>query len=141
MKLHIVLPACVFLFLLIGCADTDAQPPSPQVMEKVMKGLCNCEAEASGGGNTTRRLKLNSVKFASAYRATAQEVQVEGIPAGLVYPAMLDWTERAYYNDQTRAIQRVRGAKVFKDRFGEWTYRHTDGGRQDVTTTEPAQRP
>lgn len=83
---------------------------------------------------------LNSVKFAKAYRATAQEVQVEGVPDGMVYPAILDWTERAYYNDQTRAIRRVREAKVYKDRFGEWTYRETGGRREDVTTTEPAQK-
>ena len=130
----------IILFILMTCSASAYAQPNPQVMEKLMKGMCNCEVEASGAGNTKRRLTLNSVKFTNGYRATAQEVQVEGVPDGMVYPAMLDWTERAYYNDQTRAIRRVQEAKVFKDRFGEWTYRDTGGRKQDVITIEAAQK-
>ncbi len=51
-------------------------------------------------------LTLNDVRIGKAYKATAQEVQVEGIPKGAtVTPLVVDFTVRTYYINETQAAK------------------------------------
>lgn len=84
-------------------------------------------------------LTLNSVKFGKPYVATAQEVQVEGIPDGAtVTPAIVDFTVRNFHSNTTRAVRRAREARVYKDKMDEWAVMTGSVKGQDTTTEEPA---
>lgn len=115
---------------------TDA--PTQQIVEKVLKSIWDRSTTAT---EVKSVLTLNSVKFGKAYKATLQEVQVEGVPdKALVTPAVVDFTVRNYYNNETQAVQRVREARVYKDKMDEWTVMTGSVKGQDVTTREPAKR-
>src|SRR4051794_32736515 len=71
------------------------EAPTKVIVEKVLKSRW----DKSGASYPNLRvvLTLNDVKFGKAYVATAQEVQVEGIPkGGMVTPAIVDFTVRTY---------------------------------------------
>lgn len=92
------------------------------------------------GGPPKASLTLNSVRFGKAYRATAQEVQVEGIPRGMVTPAIVDFTVRTYYGSETQAYRRVREARIYKDKMGDWAIMTGSPKGEDVSTSEPPRR-
>jgi hypothetical protein len=84
-------------------------------------------------------LTLNSVRFGKAAKATMQEYEVEGIPKGeMVTPAIVDFTVRTYYSSETKAVRRVREARVYKDKMDEWAVMTGSVKGQDTTTKEPA---
>lgn len=115
-----------------------ADAPNHAVVEKVLKAGWDKPASST---NPRSALTLNSVRLGSSYKATAQEVQVEGFPAnGSVTPAVVDFTVRAYYNDETQALRRVRDARVYKDKMGDWAVMTGSPKGEDVRTLEPAAR-
>ena len=86
-------------------------------------------------------LTLNSAKFGKPYKATAQEVQVEGIPQNaMVTSAVVDFTVRNYHSNETQAVRRVREARVYRDKMNEWAVMTGSVKGQDTTTREPAVR-
>lgn len=91
-------------------------------------------------GPPKTELTLNSVAFGEPYQATAQEVQVEGVPQGMVTPAIVDFTVRTYYGSETQALRRVREARVYFDKMGDWAVMTGRVKGEDVTTIEPAVR-
>ena len=117
-------------------AHAQTEAPTKEIVEKVMKGYWDEAASAAGPRSV---MTLNSVKFGQPSKATAQEVQVEGIPeGGMVTPAIVDFTVRTYYTSETRAVQRVREARIYKDKMGDWAYKIGGPKGQDKTTTESA---
>ena len=113
-----------------------ADTPTQQVVEQVMKGRWDKSKTATSPKSA---LTLNSVKFGKPYKATAQEVQVEGIPQNaMVTPAVVDFTVRNYHSNQTQAVRRVREARVYKDKMNEWAVMTGSVKGQDVTTQEAA---
>jgi hypothetical protein len=113
-----------------------ADTPTQQTVEQVMKGNWDKSATAT---NPRSALTLNSVKFGKPYKATLQEVQVEGIPQNaMVTPAVVDFTVRNYHSNQTQAVRRVREARVYKDKMNEWAVKTGSVKGQDVTTKEAA---
>jgi hypothetical protein len=128
------LPLAILLSLTTGalCA---AQAPTKTVVETVLKG----KWEAPEGPNHPRTtLQVNSVKFGSPYQATVQEVQVDGLPQGaVVTPTIVDFTVRTYDPYATHAVRRVREARVYKDKFGEWEVMTGSPRGQDQSTEEP----
>jgi hypothetical protein len=128
---HRVLSASVVSLLMVSaCAAADA--PSQAAVEKVLKSSWDKSAIPKSV------LTLNAVKFGPAYKATAQEVQVEGIPKGMVTPAIVDFTVRTYYNSETQVLRRVREARVYKDKMGDWAVMTGSPKGEDVRTKEPA---
>lgn len=124
------------VLLVPHASATDA--PTQQIVEKVLKSIWDRSTTAT---EVKSVLTLNSMKFGKAYKATLQEVQVEGVPdKALVTPAVVDFTVRNYYNNETQAVQRVREARVYKDKMDEWTVMTGSVKGQDVTTREPAKR-
>ena len=126
----------VALFAHPAHAATDAP-----TQETVAKALKNRWEKAKTTSSPKATLTLNSVKFGKPYKATAQEVQVEGVPLNaVVTPAVVDFTVRTYYSNETQAVQRVREARVYKDKMDEWTVMTGSAKGQDVTTKEPPQK-
>ena len=125
------LSASVASFFMVSAAAA-AEAPSHAIVEKVLKGSWDKSAIPKSV------LTLNAVKFGTAYKATAQEVQVEGIPKGMVTPAIVDFTVRTYYNSETQALRRVREARVYKDKMGDWAVMTGSPKGEDVSTKEPA---
>lgn len=124
--------------LLTHCVRAGGDAPTKEIVEKVMKANWDKAATTT---NPRSALTLNGVKFGNAYKATAQEVQVEGFPEGAtVTPAQIDFTVRNYYSNETQAVRRTREAKVYKDKFNEWTVQTGSVKGQDTTTQEPAQK-
>lgn len=110
--------------------------PTQADVEKVLKGIWD---KTPTSMNPKTVLTLNAVKFGNPARATAQEVQVEGIPQNAtVTPAIVDFTVREYNNRETQAVRRVREARVYKDKMNEWAVMTGSPKGQDVTTREPA---
>ncbi len=121
---------------LANCSRAGGDAPTQEIVEKTMKADWD---KAATNYQPKAALTLNAVKFGSAYKATAQEVQVEGFPDGTtVTPAQVDFTVRTYYNNGTQAVRRTREAKVYKDKFNEWTVQTGSVKGQDTTTQEPA---
>jgi len=113
-----------------------ADTPTQEIVETVLKSRWDKSATPT---NAKSALALNGVKFGKAYKATLQEVQVEGIPQnGMVTPAVVDFTVRTYHSNQTQAVRRVREARVYKDKMNEWTVMTGSVKGQDITTQEPA---
>lgn len=124
--------------LLSHCARAGGDAPTREIVEKVMKAIWD---KAATSTNPRSALTLNGVKFGNAYKATAQEVQVEGFPdGGMITPAQIDFTVRNYYTNETQVVRRTREAKVYKDKFNEWTVQTGSVKGQDATTSEPAQK-
>jgi len=117
---------------LLASAGAAAQAPTQADVQKTMKEYWD------KAGPPKSVLTLNAVKFGPAYKATAQEVQVEGIPRGMVTPAIVDFTVRTYYNSETQAYRRVREARVYKDKMGDWAVMTGSPKGEDVGTKEPA---
>jgi len=130
--LHVCALSASLLFTPAHAADA----PTQAIVEKVMKSRWDKAATSS---NAKSVLTLNEVKFGKAYKATAQEVQVEGIPQnGMVTPAIVDFTVRTYHSNQTQAVRRVREARVYKDKMNDWAVMTGSVKGQDITTQEPA---
>jgi len=110
--------------------------PTREIVEKVMKQKWDKEKSTS----TPRTvLTLNDVRFGKPYAATAQEVQVEGVPKGAtVTPVVVDFTVRTYYATETQAVQRVREAVVYKDKMDDWGIMTGSPKGADKTTRESA---
>lgn len=124
------------LLLTVAFGAGAAEAPTRAIVERVMKSTWE-KAPSSTGPKIT--LTLNEVKFGKPYRATVQEVQVEGIPAqGTVTPAIVDFTVRSHDPRETRALRRVREARVYKDKMDEWAVMTGSVRGQDVATVEPA---
>ena len=131
MALGTALPACLAALFMVS-ASAAAEAPSHAIVETVLKGKWDKSAIPKSV------LTLNAVKLGPAYKATAQEVQVEGIPKGMVTPAIVDFTVRTYYNSETQALRRVREARVYKDKMGDWAVMTGSPKGEDVSTKEPA---
>ena len=133
----VMLRICIVLAALLAapaCAGEAA--PTKEIVEKVLKSYWD---KAPTSTNAKSTLTLNAVKFGKPYKATVQEVQVEGIPQnGTVTPAIVDFTVRTYYSGETQAVRRVREARVFKDKMDEWKVMTGSVKGQDTTTKEPA---
>ncbi len=113
--------------------------PNKEIVEKVLKSGWDKTGESYP--NVKVVLTLNEVKFGKAYVATLKEVQVEGLPkGGMVTPAIVDFTVRTYYNTETQAVRRVREARVYKNKFGEWAVMTGSVRGEDTTTKEPADK-
>lgn len=124
--------------LLLSHAAVAVEAPTQEIVEKVLKSGWDQSASAT---KVKSVLTLNSVKFGKAYKATAQEVQVEGVPdKAVVTPAVVDFTVRNYYNNETQVVQRVREARVYKDKMDDWAVMTGSVKGQDVTTREPAKK-
>ncbi|MEO6655746.1 MAG: hypothetical protein ABIO36_06645 [Pyrinomonadaceae bacterium] len=116
--------------------QTGRAAPTKEIVEKVLKS--SWDKSGASYPNVKVVLTLNDVKFGKAYVATVQEVQVEGFPkGGMVTPAIVDFTVRTYYNSETQAVRRVREARVYKDKFDEWTIMTGSVRGEDTTTKEP----
>jgi hypothetical protein len=113
-----------------------AEAPTREIVEKVMKGNWD---KVKSGSTPKSVLTLNEVRFGKPYQATAQEVQVEGIPKGAsVTPIVVDFTVRTYYTSEVQAVRRVREATVYKDKMDDWSVMTGSAKGQDTTTREPA---
>jgi hypothetical protein len=131
----VVLQICALSVASLAERVYAADTPTQQIVEKALKGRWDKAATSS---NAKSALTLNAVKFGKAYKATAQEVQVEGIPQnGMVTPAVVDFTVRTYHSSQTQAVRRVREARIYKDKMDEWTVMTGSVKGQDTTTQEP----
>lgn len=121
--------------------STDFDPnrraaPTKAIVEAVLKSYWD-KSEASYP-NVKVSLTLNDVKFGQSYVATLKEVEVEGFPrGGIVTAAIVDFTVRTYYTKETQALRRVREARVYKDKFGEWAVSTGSVRGEDTTTIEP----
>ncbi len=111
--------------------------PKPGDVEKVLKRTWD---KAGGSYAPKEVLTLNAVRFGKPYAATAQEVQVEGLPKGTVTPAIVDFTVRTYDANQTQVLRRVREARIYKDKMDEWAVMTGSVRGEDVSSTEPAVR-
>lgn len=134
----LVVRACSLSALMIAAqpAVAASDAPSHAIVEKVLKAGWD---KAASSTNPRSALTLNSVRLGTAYKATAQEVQVEGFPAqGTVTPAIVDFTVRTYYTGETQALQRVREARVYKDKMGDWAVMTGSPKGEDTRTREPA---
>ena len=129
------------LALACGCRDkggTTAGGPAPTVadVEKVLRASWD---KAPGTYQPKVTLTVNSCRFGNAYPATAQQVQVEGVPAGeTVTPAVVDFTVRTFYTPQVRAMHMVRDATVYHNHMGEWAVVTGVPQTEDTATMEPA---
>lgn len=135
-----VLQACGLSALLFAAqpAFAAADAPNHAIVEKVLKAGWD---KAASSTNPRSALTLNSVRLGTAYKATAQEIQVEGFPAkGTVTPAIVDFTVRTYYNGETQAMRRLRDARVYKDKMGDWAVMTGSPKGEDTRTIEPAAR-
>ncbi|MEO6422743.1 MAG: hypothetical protein ABIR84_08725 [Candidatus Nitrotoga sp.] len=120
---------------LAGAADNS---PTKADVENVMKGTWDKTASSF---NPKTSLTLNSIRFGEAYKATVQEIQVEGIPAkAIVTPAIVDFTVRTYHVKDTNALQRVREARIYRDKMGEWAVMTGSVKGQDITFQEPVEK-
>ncbi len=119
-------------------AQAAEDAPTKEIVEKVMKSVWDKAATSMEAKST---LTVNGVKFGKAYQATMADVQIEGIPEkAMVTPAVVDFTVRTYYSNETQAVRRVREARVYKDKMDEWAVMTGSVKGQDTTTKEPAQK-
>ena len=105
--------------------------PNAAVVAQTLSGFSN-----PGTANTPKAVvTVNSVKFGTPYKATAQQVEVEGIPAGAtVTPALVDYTVRTYNTDATLAVRSVTEMAIYRDHFGAWHgQRGLEHGRAIIT--------
>ena len=110
--------------------------PTREIVEKVLKEGWDKKASSFNPKST---LTLDDLKMGKAYKATVQEVQVEGIPeGGMVTPAIVRFTVRTYYNNETQAVHRAREARIYKDKLGDWAVMTGNVKGEDSTTKEPA---
>jgi hypothetical protein len=123
------------LLLIASRAQAAEDAPNHQIVEKALKSTWDKSATSMNAKST---LKLNEVKFGKAYKATMAEVQIDGLPEGaMITPAVVDFTVRTYYTNETQVVRRVREARVYKDKMGEWAVMTGSVKGQDTTTKEP----
>jgi hypothetical protein len=128
--------AVVATSLVAISAVAAADAPTREIVEKVMKAKWD---KVKSTSTPASALTLNDVRFGKPYSATAQEVQVEGIPKGAsVTPIVVDFTVRTYYASEVQAVRRVREAAVYKDKMDDWSIMTGSAKGQDTTTREPA---
>lgn len=121
--------------LSVSCAQ--AQAPTQENVEKYLKSVWEKKADSRTARTT---LKLNSVKFGKADKATAREV-LDGAPRGaMVTPAIVDFSVTTYNSDATRTLRRAREGFVFIDKFGEWMVMTGSVRGQDQETLEPVKK-
>jgi hypothetical protein len=133
-----LLTAVLITVLSAPTARAAADAPSREIVEQVLKSTWDKPASSMNAKST---LTLNSVKFGKPYKATKQEVQVEGFPEGAtVTPAIVDFTVRTYYARETQAVHRVREARVYKDKMDDWAVMTGAVKGQDSTTKDDAQK-
>ncbi len=124
--------------LLQAAKDAQAQAPTHEIVEKSMKPSWE---KAASSLNPRSTFKLNEVKFGKPYKAKLVDVEIEHIPEGaMVTPAIVDFTVRTYYNNETQALRRVREAQVYQDSFGEWAVKTGSARGEDTRTVEPASK-
>ncbi len=113
-----------------------AEKPTKEIVEKVLRSSW----EKLGSKFEPKvTLEVNSVKFGKPYKATLQEVQVEGLPAGAtVVPAIVDFSVRTFHARETQVLRRVREARVYTDKFDEWAVKTGSVRGEDKRSTEPA---
>jgi len=125
-------------FLACNSVALAAEAPTSDIVQKVLREAWEKPATKFAPKCT---LVLNSVKFGKPYKATAQEVQVEGLPDGAnVTPAIIDFTLRTFYNSETQVLRRVREATVYRDKFEEWAVMTGSARGEDQRTTEPVEK-
>ncbi len=126
-----ILLALALSFAFSACAAPEV---TKEIVEGVLKSSWDKEATSTNAKST---LTLNELRLGPATRATVQEVQVEGIPDNaMVTPAVVDFTVRTYYTNETQAVRRVREARVYKDKMGDWAVMTGSVKGQDTTTKE-----
>lgn len=122
--------------LFANSALAKEEAPTQEIVEKNLKSQWDKSATSLKAKSV---LTLKGVKFGKGYKATVQEVQVEGFPANArVTPAVVDFTVRTYYSNETQVVRRVREAWVFKDKMAEWTVMTGSVKGEDTTTKEAA---
>ena len=126
----------ILLFGSTQCTRAEEEAPTREIVEKVLKE--GWEKKASSF-NPKVTLTLDELKMGKAYKATVQEVQVEGIPeGGMVTPAIVRFTVRNYYTTETQAVHRAREARIYKDKLGDWAVMTGTVKGEDSTIKEPA---
>jgi hypothetical protein len=129
---------CV-LSLVLATAQAGAAGPVAPTREDVESALKSRWNKTATQSTPRSELTLHSVKFGKASAATAMQYGVDGIPkGGMVTPAIIDFTVRTYYGNETQAEHRVREAFVYKDKMDEWAVMTGSPKGQDTTTKEPA---
>lgn len=124
----------IILASLAACGGAGPKP-SPGEIEKVMHATWDKEKTSL---SPREAVTINSIKIGDTYPANEQDV-VDGVPPkAAVTAALIDFTVRSYYTNETRAVRRTREAKVYKDKFGEWAVMTGQVRGQDTTTSEPA---
>lgn len=122
--------------ILAGFSQAQGDSPTRDIVETVLKSSWNRQATDF---TPRAELTLNDVRFGKSYRATLRDTQIDRIPEGaMVTPAIVDFTVRTFYTDQTQAIRRQREARVYQDNMGDWAVMTGSVKGQDTTTSEPA---
>jgi hypothetical protein len=115
---------------------TASAAPTKDDVETILKRSYD---KAAAPSVAKQSLTVNGVKFGKAYTATLQEVQVDGVPHGAnVTPAVVDYTVRTFHADSTHLIQRVREARVYVGKMGDWVVKTGSPVGEDVNGVEPA---
>lgn len=120
-------------FSFVSCTS---QTPTKVNIEKAVLNSWDKPASTSSPKESAT---IHSIKIGTGAQANIQD-KIDGIPAkATVTIAQIDFTVRAYYNDQTLATHRVMIAKVYKDQFGEWAVK-SNGMKTTETKSEPAKQ-
>lgn len=129
--------AVLFVGLLaVGACGAGGAKPTNADIEKAMHATWDKQKTSM---QERQAVTINSIKIGQTDPANAQDV-VDGVPPkAAVTAALIDFTVRSYYARETRAVRRVREAKVYQDKFGEWAVMTGQARGQDTTTSEPAQ--
>lgn len=122
------------LALVAACGGRGPKPTAADI-EKAMHATWDKDATTT---SPRMALTVNSIKLGETDPANEQDV-VDGVPPkASVTAALIDFTVRSYYTNETQAVRRVRESKVYKDKFGEWAVMTGQVRGQDSTTREPA---
>ena len=127
----------LFALLLAACGgNRRAHAPKQSDIEKAVRSTW----EKPGDSFSPRTsVEFNEIRIGKTYPATASDA-LEGIPPdSQVTAALVDFTERTYYTNTTRAVRRARETRVFRDKFGEWTVM-LGQPRKDESWEEPAKK-
>ena len=124
------------LAVLTACGGGGPKPTAADI-EKALHATWDKSATST---SPRTAVTINSIKLGETDPANEQDV-VDGVPPkAAVTAALVDFTVRNYYTNETQAVRRVREAKVYKDKFGEWAVMTGQVRGQDTTTSEPAQK-
>lgn len=120
---------------LLGACGGGGPKPTAADIEKAMHATWD---KAATPLSPREAVAINSIKLGGTDPANEQDV-VDGVPPkAAVTAALIDFTVRSYYTNETRAVRRVREAKVYQDKFGEWAVMTGQPRGQDTSTAEPA---